>query len=138
MSSYIFIRKNGVTLSCYSRSHPLYEALSPYAEWGNWSELTIDKLKYALNDVNDEIKNFKNSKSQQQEALPYLKEASEVYSTISCIHDIDEEIEDKQVASYYIKFLFDISDETPYYEKDQDGNEDYTKPVKPILEVMLD
>lgn len=138
MSSYIFIRKNGVTLSCYSRSHPLYEALSPYAKWGEWSELTMDRLKHALNDTNDEIKSLKNSRAQQEEALPYLKDASEVYSTISCIHSIDEEIEEQQAANYYIRFLFDIAEETAYYEKGDDGKEDYSKPVKPVLEIMID
>lgn len=137
MSSYLTIRKNGVYLCAYSRSHPFYQALKDYVPNGQWGVCTSSDLTAVISEIDERIKRFQKATDKEREALPYLKSYEDVYEAINSIHSLKEEIEDLNRCNEFCHFLIDCSDEGTY-ELEEDGEFNYDKPIDAKIEWKIE
>ena len=107
MSCYITIKKKGVTLCCYNRNTEFYKALSGRPE-ERWTEIRIEDLDTALSNLKDDMKGYEKAISRYEKSLEFLRDAEAVHETLSSIESLEETLEEKKEAFYYIKFLIDV------------------------------
>ncbi len=107
MSSYLTIKKKGVTICCYSRNTELYQAFSGYPEV-EWTEVGIEDLNTALSNLEEDMKGYEKAIKRYEKSLGFLRKAEDIHETISSIQGLEESLEEKKEAFYYIKFLIEI------------------------------
>lgn len=137
MSSYLQIKKNNVHLCSFSRSHPLYQAVQDLAPYNKWTKITEKDIGYAIDEINDNIKEYKTAQQRERDSLPYLKTKEDICEALRQADSFEEEIEENVLAKHFLSFLLCcLGEET--YETDKNGEFDYDKPIKPDLEWLID
>lgn len=143
MSSYLSFRKNGVTLTHYSRSTHMYEALSSQAPYAKWRVVTHEDLAYGLAELLDEKKGYEKAIDRQKTVLQYVKQPEEIHGAISTIQGMEDLIEEIDTTIAELRLIMRIC-ETPSWDvivdndKCDDELKEETGKGRSIFEWMVD
>lgn len=111
MSSYLCFRKNGVDILSFSRNTKVYEAFPNSPCDGEWHEITPDKLRRGIENLECEIVGYNALLEKSDHVLKYLTKYEDIQEEVASQLDIKEEIKEYDNAIHTISLLIDMCEE---------------------------
>lgn len=124
MSSYLTIKKDGVTIGCWSRSEEMYQALSCHCSYGNWETFDPEKeFTYVIEDIKIEITSIDETIKLYEKMLEGKLDYEERFQTISAMQDYEKLKKENEILIIQIQFMLRMYNDSIYdSDVDQERN----------------
>lgn len=127
MSSYLTIKKDGVTIGCWSGSSIIYQTFHDYAPFDKEEEFNPEtRFNDGIKQIKEHINTLNSHKDTYNRMLEGNLSYDERFETIKTIKDIEEDIKDYEVNKYYIYFMFDCYEASKYPDEECPENNKWT------------